>query len=90
MKRFIIERNVKAENKNDLEAIKQGAMKSNEVLAKLAPKVQWLHSYATKDKTYCVYLAEDESYVRKHAEIGGFPIDNVAEVEYIVDPTRAS
>ena len=58
-------------------------------LRKLAPKVQWEHSYVTDDKTFCVYLAEDEAAVRKHAEVSGFPANKVTKVVTMIDPTTA-
>jgi hypothetical protein len=62
---------------------------SNEALAKLAPKVQWIESFVAGDRTFCVYLATDENMVRKHAEISGFPADRIIEVKTIIDPTTA-
>jgi hypothetical protein len=67
-----------------------GAAKSNEALAKLAPRVQWVESYVADDKTFCVYLAEDEAAVREHAEISGFPANRITEVRRIIDPTTAA
>lgn len=54
-----------------------------------APQVQWVHSYVTDDKGYCVYLAPDEAAVRKHAELGGFPANRVSRVRAVIDPTTA-
>jgi len=59
-------------------------------LAQLAPRVQWVHSYVTANKTFCIYLAEDESVIREHARISGFPASVVTEVTGIIDPTTAS
>jgi CMP-2-keto-3-deoxyoctulosonic acid synthetase len=59
------------------------------VLAELAPLVQWVQSYATQDKMYCIYVADDAESVREHARRGGFPADSVAAVAAVVDPTTA-
>lgn len=62
---------------------------SCQVLRELGPQVQWLHSYVTADKIYCVYIAPDEELVREHARLGGFPANNVARVMTVIDPTTA-
>ncbi len=66
------------------------ARTSNGALAQLAPRVQWDHSYVAGNKTFCIYLAEDEDAIRKHAEIGGFPASVITEVSKIIDPTTAN
>ena len=58
-------------------------------MRELGPQVQWVHSYVTDDKVYCVYLAPDEKAVRKHAELGGFPANRVSQVRAVIDPTTA-
>lgn len=65
------------------------AVKSNEALAQLAPKVQWIESFVGADRTFCVYLAENEDLMRRHAEISGFPADRIVEVPRVIDPTTA-
>ena len=70
----------------DLQAVSQ---KSCGVLRSIGPQIQWLHSYVTADKLYCVYIAPDEQTVRQHAATGGFPADRVSEVTSIIDPTTA-
>jgi hypothetical protein len=65
------------------------AEQSNDALAKLAPKVQWVESFIAGDRTFCVYLATGEDMVRKHAEISGFPADRIIKIETIIDPTTA-
>ena len=65
------------------------AARSNEALAQLAPDVQWLESYVTADKTFCVYLAKDEDAIRKHTEISGFPATKITLVRKTIDPTTA-
>ena len=59
------------------------------LLQKLGPRIQWVQSYVTGDKIYCVYIAPDEATVRKHAEMGGFPANSIAEVRAIIDPTTS-
>lgn len=89
LRRFMIERAI-----NDIGAmtgpeLKGAAQVSNAALAKLAPKVQWEHSYVAKDKTFCVYLAEDEKAIHEHARLSGFPATTITEVPTIIDPTTA-
>jgi len=87
MPKFVIERELPgagALSSDELHAISK---KSNAVLADLAPRVQWLQSFVTPDKIYCVYVADDEAAVREHAECGGFPANVVARVSSVIDPT---
>ena len=63
------------------------SQKSNDVLAKLSPRVQWQHSYVTADKIYCVYIADDVAAVREHANLAGLPANEISEVVSIIDPT---
>jgi Protein of unknown function (DUF4242) len=72
--------------KNELQAISQ---KSCSVLQSMGPQIQWLHSFVTDDKIYCVYIAPDEATVRAHAHKGGFPANSVARVRSVIDPTTA-
>jgi hypothetical protein len=90
MRRFIIEREIPQVGSLEREQLKAAAAKSNEALAKLAPKVQWVQSYVAADKTFCVYLAEDEAVIRRHAELSGFPANRITEVSKTIDPTTAS
>ncbi|MBX6424668.1 MAG: DUF4242 domain-containing protein [Variibacter sp.] len=90
MKRYIIEREMPGIGLAQREQFREAAQKSNEALAQLAPDVQWVESYVTDDKVYCVYLAKDESLVRKHADMSGFPADKITEVKRIMDPTVAA
>lgn len=88
LKRYVIEReipNIGASSPTDLSG---AAATSNAALAKLAPRVQWEHSYVTGDKTFCIYLAEDEDAIREHEEISGFPATVVTEVKALIDPTN--
>ena len=87
MPKFVIERNLPGAGSLSSDELHTIAKKSNQVLADMAPRAQWLQSYVTADKLYCVYIADDEAAVREHADCGGFPADVVAEVATIVDPT---
>ena len=87
LKKFIIERNVPGVGASSPEQIQQMTSKSNSVLAKLGPKIQWRESYVTADKIYCVYMAENKEIVKEHARLGGFPADSIAEVKTVMDPT---
>jgi hypothetical protein len=87
MKKYIIERDVPGIGQMNATELCGAAQTSNAALAKLAPRVQWQHSYVTGDKTFCVYLAEDEAAVREHAKLSGFPANVITEVSSIIDPT---
>jgi hypothetical protein len=89
LKRFIIERDIKNIGAMTPPELRGAAEVSNAALAKLAPKVQWEHSYVAKDKTFCVYLAEDEKSIREHAQLSGFPANTITEVPRVIDPTTA-
>lgn len=89
MKRFVIEREIPAIGLMDETELGGAAKVSNDALAQLAPKVQWQHSYVTADKTFCIYLAEDEAAIHEHAKISGFPASVISEVTGIIDPTTA-
>ena len=89
MKKYLIEREIPGVHQLEGEALKGAAATSNAALAQLAPKVQWVESFVTKDKTVCVYLAEDEAAVREHARLSGFPANRITEVTRIIDPTTA-
>lgn len=89
MPKYIIERDIPAAGqltKGELLAI---AEKSNCVLSKLGSGIQWVESYVTADKIYCVYIAPNEEMVQEHARLGGFPANSVAEVKTVIDPTTA-
>jgi Protein of unknown function (DUF4242) len=89
MPKYLIERTIPsigAVSAGDLQAISQ---KSCGVLREMGPEVQWVHSYVTGDKIYCVYNAASELLVRDHARLGGFPIDSVARIVTTIDPTTA-
>jgi hypothetical protein len=87
LRKFIIERDIPKVGSFEREQLKGAAAKSNEVLAKLSPDIQWQESYVAADKTFCVYLAKEEAIIHKHAEISGFPASKITEVRKMIDPT---
>ncbi len=89
MKRYVIEREIPGVGALGREQLKGVAAKSNEALAQLAGKAQWLHSYVVEDKTFCIYLAENEAAVREHAKLSGFPANKITEVRSVVEPMTA-
>ena len=89
MPKYIIERDIAGAGKLTSEQLQGISQKSCGVLKKLGPQIQWLESYVTDDKVYCVYIAPDEATVREHAKQGGFPANRVSEVKRIIDPTTA-
>ena len=89
MPKFVIEREIPGAGALSAEQLRGISQKSCDVLAELGPKVQWLHSYVTDDKVYCVYIAPDEAAVRIHAKMGGFPANRVSRVRTVIDPTTS-
>ena len=89
MPKYVIERELPGAGGLSPEDLRAIAQKSCGVLRDLGPRIQWLQSYVTGDKIYCVYIAPDAEVVREHARLGGFPADSVAEVKTIIDPTTA-
>lgn len=89
MKRYVIERDIPGVDKMGQNDLSGAAKTSNTALAQLAPKVQWVHSYVAKDKTFCIYLAENEDAIREHARISGFPANKITEAVTVFDPTTA-
>lgn len=90
MRKFIIEREIPAIGSADREALREAARKSNAVLSELAPDIQWIESYVAADKTFCVYLAKDESLIHEHARRSGFPANRVTEIRKMIDPTTSN
>jgi len=90
MKRYVIERDLPGVGGMTRAQLKDAAATSNDALAKLAGKAQWEHSYVVDDKTFCIYLADSEASVRRHAELSGFPASKVTEVRTIIDPMTAA
>ena len=89
MPKFVIERPLPGAGGLSADDLSGIAQKSNEVLDGMAGRAQWLQSFVTDDKVYCVYIADDEEAVREHARAGGFPCTEVNEVRTIIDPTTA-
>ena len=90
MLRYVIEREIPSVGDFDRNQLREAAKVSNAALAKLAPRVQWEHSYVAGDKTFCIYLAEDEAAIRDHAALSGFPASRITPVSSVIDPTTAS
>jgi hypothetical protein len=90
LRKFIIERDIPKVGSLERDQLRAAAAKSNDALSKLAPNIQWQESYVAGDKTFCVYLANDEAVIRKHAEISGFPATKITEIRKIIDPTTAT
>jgi len=89
MPKYVIEREMPGAGKLSAADLKAASQKSCGVLEKMGPKIQWLHSYVTDDKIYCVYQAENEAMVREHAKQGGFPADRVSRVRTMIEPATA-
>jgi hypothetical protein len=89
MPKFVIEREIPGAGNFSPEQLKAISQTSCGVLRNLGPQIQWLQSYVTDDKIYCVYIAPDEATVRQHAEQGGFPANRVSQVRTMIDPTTA-
>jgi hypothetical protein len=89
MPEYVIEREIPGAGKLSAEELKAISQKSCGVLQKLGPQIQWVHSYVTDDKVYCVYNAPNEEMVREHATQGGFPADRISQVRSIINPTTA-
>jgi len=89
MPKYVIERDIPGIGNATDEEVLAISRKSCSVLNQLGPSIQWLHSYVTADKIYCVYIAPNEKMVREHAEQGGFPANCVSEVKSVIDPTTA-
>ena len=89
MPKYVIEREIPGASKLTPEQLKSISQTSCGVLSNMGPQIQWLQSYVTGDKIYCVYIAPNEEMVREHAKQGGFPANSVSEVATIIDPTTA-
>ncbi len=87
MPRYVIERPLPGVGALDAEDMRGISQKSNGVLAEMGGDVQWLHSYVTDDKIFCVYIAPSEDRVREHATRGGFPAEAIRPVSHVIDPT---
>jgi len=90
MKKFVIEREIPGIGNSSGADLQGIAQRSCGVLKPMGPDIQWIQSYVTGDKIYCVYLAETEDLVRQHANRGGFPANRISEVKAIIDPTTGN
>lgn len=90
MKRYVIERDIAGVGGLNGEQLQGAAQTSNAALAQLAGKVQWVQSFVADDKTFCIYLADEESSVHEHARLSGFPASKVTRVHGIIDPMTAT
>jgi len=88
--KFVIEREIPKVGSFERDQLRAAAQKSNEVLRKLGPDIQWIESFVAADKTFCIYLAKDEAIIRQHAEISGFPATKITEIRKMIDPTTAA
>jgi hypothetical protein len=90
MPKYLIEREIPGAGKLTSEQLQAISQTSCGVLSKMGPEIQWMHSYVTTDKIYCVYIAANEDLVREHARQGGFPANTITEVSAIIDPATAT
>ncbi|HVP85739.1 MAG TPA: DUF4242 domain-containing protein, partial [Rhizomicrobium sp.] len=90
LKRYMIERDIPGVGAMTRDQLRGAADTSNGALCKLGPAVQWQQSFVAKDKTFCIYLAENEDVIREHAKISGFPANKITEIGGIIDPTTAN
>ena len=89
MKTYLIERKIPDAGKLTKEQLKGISQKSNAVVAEIGPGIEWIHSYVTDDKVYCVYKAQNEDLIIKHAEEGSFPVNNISELATTISPNTA-
>ena len=89
MPKFVIEREIPDAGKLTPDALRSISQASCGVLNKMGPQIQWVHSYVTDDKIYCVYIAPDEKAIREHASQGGFPANKISAIRSVIDPTTA-
>lgn len=89
MPKYVIERGIPGAGQLSALELQAISQKSCGILHRMGPQIQWLQSYVTGDKVYCIYIAPDEQAIREHAEAGGFPVNCIAEVKTIIDPTTA-
>jgi len=89
MPKYVIEREIPKAGKLTPQELQGISQKSCGVLREMGPQIQWVHSYVTDDKIYCVYVAPNEEAIRKHAEKGGFPANRISRIRTVIDPTTA-
>lgn len=90
MPRYVIERDIPNAGSMTEEELRDAAMKSLAVLGDLGPHIQWIHSYVSDDKVYCIYAAPDEDMIRRHAELLGVPATRISRVRHLLDPSNYS
>ena len=89
MPKYVIEREIPGAGNLTADQLQAVSQKSCDVLRSLGPQIQWVHSYVTGDKIYCVYIAPSEQMIREHAAKGGFPANRISEVKTVIDPTTS-
>lgn len=89
MPKYVIEREIPGVGKLTAQQLREISGKSRSVLHELGPEIQWLHSYVTDDRVYCLYIAPNEAMLQEHAKRGGFPLNRVSQVRQVIDPTTA-
>lgn len=89
MKKYLIERDIPGVGALTHAELQGAAQTSNGALCQLGPRVQWLESFVTPDKTFCIYLAEDEAVIHEHARLSGFPATRITEITGVIDPATA-
>ena len=89
MPKFVIERDIPEAGKLSPQELHAISQKSCAVLQEMGPRIQWIQSYVTDDRIYCVYIAPDEDTVRKHAQQGGFPANRISQIRSVIDPTTS-
>ncbi len=90
MPKYVIERDIAGAGNMSADELNGASAKSCSVLEELGNDIQWIHSYVTGDKVYCIYTAPSEELIRRHAEQSGFPANRISEVKAMIDPTRAA
>ena len=90
MPKYVIERDIPGAGRMSPEELNGASAKSCQVLDGIGNDIQWIHSYVTDDKIYCVYTAPSEELIKRHADESGFPANRISEVKAMIDPTRAS
>ena len=89
MPKYVIEREIPGAGNMSAQDLQGASQKSCSVLRNLGPQIQWVQSYVTADKLYCIYIAPNEEIIREHARQGGFPANRISEIKTMIDPTTA-